>query len=215
VGKEVAQVPWALTDDRVSMDYAFAYDFNTTPPVTVVMDSLLRISPRGEVVPHLAASWKAVDPKTYVYRLRRGVRFHDGTFMRAEDVAASMSRIGDPKFGAYTSAFYERVKSIKATGPYEVTVKLTKPDEIWQYVPATTAGAVSPAAFLKKHGKRVGSPGVGVVGTGPYRFVSWTKGQQIVLGRFDQYWDKSRPLKVKRLVFKMIHDEVTIVSALQ
>jgi peptide/nickel transport system substrate-binding protein len=81
-------------------------------------------------------------------------------------------------------------------------------------VPTTTAGAVSKAAFLHKHGKRVGQPGVGIVGTGPYKFVSWTKGQEVVLERFDGYWNKRRALKVKRLVFKVIQDEATIVAAL-
>ena len=213
-GKEVAQLTWALAGDPVSLDYAFAYDFNTNPPVIVITEPLLRISPDGKLLPNLAESWKAVDSKTYVYHLRRGIKFHDGTEMRAEDAAASMSRIGDPKVGAYTSAFYERVKSVKATGAYEVTVKLTKPDEIWQYVPATTAGEITSAAFLRKHGKHVGQPGVGIIGTGPYKFVSWTKGQQVVLVRNDNYWDKRRPLKVKKIVFKVIQDEATIVAAL-
>jgi peptide/nickel transport system substrate-binding protein len=212
--KQIARATWAITDDPVSLDYAFAYDFNTNPPVTNIAEALLRIDPQGHLHPNLAKSWHAANPTTYVYELRKGVRFHDGTEMTAHDAAVSLGRIGDPKVGAYTSAFYDRVKSIEATGRYELTVKLTRPDAIWPYVVATTAGEVSSAAFLEKHGKKVGTPGVGLIGTGPYRFVSWTKGQQVVLERFEDYWNKARPLAIRQLVFKPIADEATIVSAL-
>ena len=111
-GKSVPTMTWALFADPVSMDYAFAYDFNTNPVVLTMVESLLRMSPTGELVPNLAQSWKATDPTTYVYQMRQGVKFHDGTTMKAADAAASMQRILDPKVGSYLASFVDNVKQL-------------------------------------------------------------------------------------------------------
>lgn len=205
---------WALFADPVSMDYAFAYDFNTNPVVLTMVESLLRISPTGGLVPNLAESWKATDPTTYVYQLRQGVKFHDGTTMKATDAAASMQRIIDPKVASYLASFVSNVKSVKATGTYELTVKLSKPDALWKYVPATTVGAVVPKAFLDKNGKNVGKANVGIVGTGPYTFVSWQQGQQAIVKANPSYWNKARTPKVKQITFKILTSESTVVEGM-
>ncbi len=213
-GKSVASMTWALFADPVSMDYAFAYDFNTNPVVTNMVESLLRMSPSGSLQPNLAASWKKVDETTYVYTLREGVTFHDGTPMTAADAAASMKRVLDPGVGSYLASFVANVKSVEATGPLELTVLLSKPDALWQYVPATTVGAVSSKAFLDLHGKEIGKPEVGIMGTGPYRFVSWQQGQQATIAKNDTYWNTARKPKVDQIVFKVIESETTVVEGL-
>lgn len=213
-GKPVDKMTWALFADPVSMDYAFAYDFNTNPVVTNIVESLLRMSPSGQLQPNLASSWKKVDETTYVYTLRQGVKFHDGTVMTAADAEASMRRILDPALGSYLASFVGNVKTVTATGPYELTVKLSKPDALWQYVPATTVGAVSPKAFLSSKGKNVGKPDVGIIGTGPYKFVSWQQGQQAIIAKNDQYWNPGRQPKVAQIVFKVIASETTVIEGM-
>ncbi|HET6911150.1 MAG TPA: ABC transporter substrate-binding protein [Mycobacteriales bacterium] len=213
-GKTVPTMTWALFADPVSMDYAFAYDFNTNPVVLCMVESLLRMAPNGELLPNLAQSWKATDPTTYVYTLRQGVKFHDGTTMRAEDAAASMQRIIDPAVGSYLASFVSNVKSVTATGPYELTVKLTAPDALWKYVPATTVGAVVPKAFLDKNGKNVGKANVGIVGTGPYKFGSWQQGQQVTVTKNPQYWNTNRVPKVNQINFKVLSDENTVIEGM-
>ena len=74
------------------------------------------------------------------------------------------------------------------------------------------AGAVASKAFIEANGDKVGTPAVGIVGTGPFKYTSWTKGQEIVLDRFDDYWNTERARKVKQFVVKVILDEATIVS---
>jgi peptide/nickel transport system substrate-binding protein len=213
-GGEVEEMSWAINSEAVSMDYALAYDFNTNAATTNICEPLLRFSPEGQLEPNLAESWEEVDPLTYVYTLRSGVLFHDGSEMTAEDVAFSLNRHRDKDVGSYLATFHERVASIDATGPLEVTVKLSKPDAVWQFAAATNAAAVTSQAFVEAN-KKVGTPQVGMMGTGPYKFVSWTQGQEIVLDRFDDYWNTDRALAVKRFVVKIILDEATIVSALQ
>ncbi|TMJ98162.1 MAG: ABC transporter substrate-binding protein, partial [Actinobacteria bacterium] len=213
-GGEVDTMTWAINGEAVAMDYALAYDFNTNVAVANIAEPLLRFDPHGRLQPNLATAWDVVDPLTMTVKLRSGVKFHDGTKMTAEDVAFSLDRHRDPKVGSYLATFHERVSSVLASGPLEVTIKFSKPDAIFPYALATMAGAVASKAFMEANGKKVGTPGVGIVGTGPYKFGSWTKGQEIVLDRFDGYWNKERALKVKRFVVKIILDEATIVQAL-
>jgi len=214
-GGEIDRVTWALTGDAPAIDYAKAYDFNTNGVVTNITEPLLRMNPEGVLEPNLAEDWELKDPTTLVIKLRSGVQFHDGTEMTAEDVAFSMNRHRDPDLGSYLATFHDRVKSVEATGPLDVTVTFTRPDAHFPYALATMAAAVSSKAFLETNGANVGTPEVGIVGTGPYRYVSWTKGQEIVTERFDDYWNTDRPLAVKQFVAKILLDEATVVQALQ
>ena len=214
-GGEIDRVTWALTGDAPAIDYAKAYDFNTNGVVTNITEPLLRMNPEGVLEPNLAEDWELKDPTTIVIKLRSGVQFHDGTEMTAEDVAFSMNRHRDPDLGSYLATFHDRVKSVDATGPLDVTVTFTRPDALFPYALATMAAAVSSKAFLEANGANVGTPEVGIIGTGPYRYVSWTKGQEIVTERFDDYWNTDRPLAVKQFVAKILLDEATVVQALQ
>jgi peptide/nickel transport system substrate-binding protein len=213
-GKEVATLTWALFADPVSMDYAFAYDFNTNPVVSNMVDPLLRLSPEGQLQPALATAWKQTDDVTYVYTLRKGVLFHDGTTMTAADAEASMNRILDPATGSYLASFVGNVDSVKATGPNELTITLKSPDALWQYVPATSVGSVVPAAFLAQHKDDIGKPGVGLIGTGPYKFVSWQQGQQAVIAKNDKYWNTERAPKIGQITFRVIASETTVIEGM-
>jgi peptide/nickel transport system substrate-binding protein len=215
-GKQVASVTWALGGDIVKFDPAFAYDYNSTPVVSQGCEGLLRYdNANGALLPNLASSWKSPNPLTYIYQVRSGVHFWDGTLMTPQDVIFSMKRIMDPKVGAYGSFYYANVKSISLTGPSQITVKLKKSDTQWKYVPAmSTMGAVMSKAYALKHPKDLGQPGVGVMCTGPFKFVSWERGQQIVMQRFDGYWRKAGLPKIEKLTFKIIPDAETLVAAL-
>jgi peptide/nickel transport system substrate-binding protein len=213
-GVEVDTMAWVINGEAVAMDYALAYDFNTNVVVTNITEPLLRFSPEGQLEPNLAESWEQVDPTTVVITLRSGVLFHDGSEMTAEDVAFSLNRHRNPDVGSYLATFHERVADIQATGPLEVTAMLSEPDAIFPYALATMAGAVTSQAFIEENGANVGTPEVGIIGTGPYSFTSWTKGQEIVIDRFDDYWNTDRARAVAQFVTKIILDEATIVQAL-
>lgn len=213
-GAEVESMSWVINGEAVAMDYAFAYDFNTNVAVANIIEPLLRFGPSGQLQENLATAWEQVDPTTLKITLRDGVKFHDGSTMTAEDVAFSLNRHRDPDVGSYLATFHERVADCQATGPLEVTVTFSKPDAIFPYALATMAGAVASKAFIEANGKKVGTPDGGIVGTGPFRFSSWTKGQEIVLDRFDDYWNTERARAVKRFVVKIVLDEATIVQAL-
>lgn len=107
----------------------------------LAQESLLSVDPSGKLGPGLASSWKQPDARTYVYTLRRGVTFTDGTPFTADDVVASIDAIRDPKNGSALGYAYAGVDSVKSTGDHEVTIRLKAPDAMFAW---TTTGRRTP-----------------------------------------------------------------------
>lgn len=206
-----------LNSEIAAMDPAFAYDNNTNAVVDQITEGLLAFDKNNQLIPCLAESWTQKDDLTYVYQIRQGVKFSDGSEMTADDVVFSMNRVKDSSTGSYLNWMYGNVASIEKTGDWEVTVTLSQPDALWQYVPATTAGHVMSEAFCKAHGDEVGKPGTGLLGTGPYVYGSWTQGSEIVLTRNQNYWnaDSVNANAADVLDYKIITEGTTLVSAMQ
>ncbi|WP_327583489.1 ABC transporter substrate-binding protein [Nonomuraea sp. NBC_00507] len=208
----VDSVTWSLYAEPQSLDYVYAFDY---PPNTVlanVCEQLMRITPDMKVKPGLASAARSPDPKRWVYTIRSGVRFHDGSTLTAGDVVASLRRHMDPKVGSYWVSVYRNVDRIEKTGPLEVTVHLKKPDQLFNAEMGTSAGTVESAAFLSKEG--YGTPDVGVNCTGPFSFGSWQKGQSIILKKFAGYWDTSLAPKANTIKNVFISDPAARVNAL-
>lgn len=216
-GKDVQLVNWGLSSDIVGFDNVVAWDYATSPVMIQTLDTLLRLGDDGvSIEPNLAQSWRAESPTRYSYEIRPGVRFHDGSPVTAEDVAYSLNRHLDPKVGSYLATFYANVAHITADNN-SVVVTLKQPDAVWKYVPTFTAGTVVSKASIEaalKAGKKPGTPETPVIGSGPYSFVSWTRGQSVNLTRFDGYWNRQLPLRVKDLNFRVVADTNAMASAL-
>lgn len=137
---EADEMVIGMNSDIIACDPAFAYDNNTNAVVDQITEGLLAYDQDNKLVSKLAKSWEQVDDVTYKYEIRDDVKFSDGTQMTADDVVFSLNRIKDPSVASYLNWMYANVDSIEKTGDWEVTVKLSTPDALWQYVPATTAG---------------------------------------------------------------------------
>ena len=174
-------------------------------------DALVKPMPGNPMAPSLAESWSASrDGLTYEFTLRKGVRFHNGDLLTADDVKFSFERYR----GAGASALKARVVSVEAVDASRVRFRLRQPwpDFMTFYgTPATGAAWVVP----RKYVERVGDDGFkkAPVGAGPYRFVSFTPGVELVLEAFEQYWRKAP--SVKRLVLKAVPDEATRLAMLK
>jgi len=173
-------------------------------------DAMIRPSPDQPMSPSLAESWSASpDGLVYEFVLRKGVKFHNGDSVSAEDVKFSFERYR----GNAHKMLKEKVASIEIPDPARVRFRLKQPwpDFMTFYSSATGAGWVVP----KKYHEKVGDDGFkkAPIGAGPYRFVSFTPGVELVVEAFDQYWRKVP--SVKRLVFKSIPDESTRLAALK
>jgi len=173
-------------------------------------DAMVKPLPGNHMGPSLAESWTAsADGVTYEFVLRKGVRFHNGDPVTAEDVKFSFERYR----GASNRMLKERMAAIETPDPGRVRFRLKNPwpDFLTFYSVATGAGWIVP----KKYVERVGDEGFkkAPVGAGPYRFVSFTPGVELVLEAFEQYWRK--PPSVKRLVLRQIPDDATRLAALK
>jgi peptide/nickel transport system substrate-binding protein len=211
----VPSLDWSIPGDPVAIDPIFAYDFSTLPVVSQVVDSLMKFGPTGQVEPWLAERVDVPKSTELVYTLRKNVMFHDGTEMTSADAVASLKRQADPQLGGYLGGYYANVIDIVASGPYEVTVRFKQPDYAFPNMMASAAGGILSKKFIDAHRNDLGKPSVGVVGAGPYKFVSWQSGQQVVVERFDDYWNRDVDAKVKRAVYPIIEDAQTMLSGLQ
>ena len=175
-----------------------------------IHDAMAKSMPGNSTAPSLAESWQmSPDGRTYDFTLRRGVKFHNGDALTSEDVKFSFDRYR----GAGAKALKDRVAAVETPGPYQVRFRLKNPwpDFMTFYTAASGAGWIVP----KKYVEKVGEDGYKKlpVGAGPYKFVSFTPGIELVLEANDSYWRKTP--SVKRLVFKVITDETTRLAALK
>jgi peptide/nickel transport system substrate-binding protein len=175
-----------------------------------VHDAMVKPMPGAAAAPSIAEKWSASeDSLSYDFILRPGVTFHSGEPVTADDVKFSFERY----HGFSHNLMKERVAAVEIPDARHVRFRLKKPwpDFLTFYASVTAAGWVVPRKYVEK----VGEEGFkkAPIGAGPYRFVSFNPGVELVLEAFDQYWRK--PPSVKRLVFKVIHDESTRLAALK
>jgi peptide/nickel transport system substrate-binding protein len=183
-----------------------------TPFLTLyaLHDALVKPMPGNPMAPSLAESWSASpDGLVYEFVLRRGVKFHNGDPVTADDVKFSFERYR----GASRKPLKESVAAVETPNPGRVRFRLKRPwpDFMTFYAAATGAGWIVPRKYVEK----VGDDGFKKhpIGAGPYRFVSFTPGVELVMEAFDQYWRKAP--SVRRLVLKAIPDDSTRLAALK
>ena len=172
-----------------------------------VEESLVATDPEtGEAVPGLAVSWDvSEDGLTYTFHLRHGVKFHDGTDFTSADVMYTFEFItGAREGGRYSGQFGPYFESISAPDDYTFVVQLAKPwGEFLASMQHAWAFLIVSQEAIESAGDAYGSSVM--VGTGPFKFVSWTPGESIVLERNDDYWDADLPY-VDGVEFRLIRD---------
>jgi peptide/nickel transport system substrate-binding protein len=169
-------------------------------------------------VPSLANGGISHDGKTYVYRLRRNVRWQDGVPFGARDVVASWRAVMNPRNDTFEREGYDRVAWLEAGGPYTVIAHLREryPPFVSRFFAPLQEGGkpVLPAHVLERERDfNAGELAAHPIGTGPFAFVSWTRGDRIVLQRFEGYF-KGRPA-LARIEFRFVPNDQTIAAELQ
>jgi peptide/nickel transport system substrate-binding protein len=205
-----------IQGDIIAVDPAFTYDFTTSTVVNQVTEGLLKFNNGETLDPNLAESFENPDPLTYIYNIRQDVTFQDGTPMTVDDVIFSMERTRNPDAASYVGWMYGNVDTIEQTGDWQITVKLTQPDALWQYVLATTGGHVISKAHYEANTENFGKPEAGAMGTGPYKFVSWATGSEVVIEKNPDYWNSANggPY-LDRVTYKILPEATTRVAGLQ
>jgi peptide/nickel transport system substrate-binding protein len=214
--KTVTQVTWDEPyGEPPSLDPLKSYGIPENTVLSNVCDALLRTGPDLKLQPGLASSWTHTSPTTWVFKIRQGVRFWDGTPLTAADVVYSLNRQLNPALGTFYTAWVADIRSVTQTGPDEVTLTTKVPDVIVAQMMASGLGTVIEQRYAEKKGAAYGTPAGGIMCTGPFELKSWQPGQQIVLGRNPNYWDAALEPKVQTLTFKFITDPTTLTEALE
>jgi peptide/nickel transport system substrate-binding protein len=213
-GQVDGNVNWNLQYEPTSLDDAHSFNYAENTTIANMVDSLLRIEPDFSMKPCIASSWTNPNPTTYVYTIRSDVKFWDGTTLTPDDVAYSLNRNLDPDVGSYYGQYFQYVKSIKVTGPDQVTVKLKQPDASFNQAMACPAGGIIEKKYAESKGADYGSPSGGVMASGPFKLDHWTAGKEIVLTANPDYWDANLVPKIGQITFHFIGDGATLTSGL-
>lgn len=180
-----------------------------------VFDTLTWSGDKLQIEPRLALSWKAIEPSVWEFKLRPGVKFHDGSDFTAEDVKFSIERIPTVAGPNPTTIYVRRVKEVKIVDPLTVHIVTDGPapnlpnDFIRLFIVSHKAAA----GLTKDSANEAFNTGKAAIGTGPYKFVSWTPKDQLVLERFDGYWGEKEPWA--RVVRKELPNDAARVAQLK
>lgn len=170
-----------------------------------VFEGLTRFMADGSVVPGLAASWEiSEDGLTYTFTLRDGVKFHDGTTMDAEDVKFSLDRIGAEDSANAQKALYTAIAEVNVIDPLTVEVNLSEKNGNMLFNLAW-GDAVIVAPESIQGIKQL------PIGTGAFKFDSWTQGDKVELVRNNEYWGEAA--KLEKATFKFISDPTAAFAA--
>jgi len=171
-----------------------------------IYEGLTRIDSKGSVQPDLAKTWDiSSDGLTYTFHLQTGVKFHDGAPFSADDVKFSLDRARDAKSTNAQKQLFVNIASVDVVDPATVKVTLSKPQGDFLYdMGWGDAVIVSP----KSAPTDVTNP----VGTGPFKFVDWVKGDHIDLAKNPDYW--GTPAKLDKVTFKFIADPTAATAAI-
>ncbi|MBI2206685.1 MAG: hypothetical protein HYU41_22850 [Candidatus Rokubacteria bacterium] len=175
-----------------------------------MFDSLLHKTAKLAYEPSLATSWKALNDTTWEFKLRKGVKFHNGETMTAEDVKFSFDRVLDQSNKSPQYGNVRAIKEVKIVNPDTVHLVTDKP------YPLLLERLVFFPIVPKKHIEKVGPQAFGesaTVGTGPWKLVEWKRGQQLRLESFDAHW-RGKPA-FKHLVFRQIPEVATQMAELK
>lgn len=222
---------FARGGDSVSLDFSSVTDGESSRVTKQIYETLIEFDADSfDLGPGLATEWDVdEDGLVYTFKLREGVKFHDGTDFNAEAVKINFERWADPEhpfafkeegytysvygqqFGGYKGDPGHVIEEINVLGDYEIQFVLNNQlGSFLQNMGMTYFAITSPAA-LEEHGSRINE---NPVGTGPFKFVSWTRDDTIVLEKFEDYWQEGLP-KLDRVIFKVIPDNSARLTALR
>ncbi len=174
-----------------------------------IFDQLLRRDPAsGKIEPGVATSWKSVNPTTWRFTIRQGIKFTNGAPLTAEDVAFSLARILNPALKSAQYANYSEVQTASAEGNAVTITTKTPYPLLLQYL---TILSIVPKAYVTEHGDAYFN--LHPIGSGPYMLGSWNQGATVTLVRNPSYWDRQGVFA--QVEYRVVTNDATRVADLQ
>jgi ABC-type transport system substrate-binding protein len=213
-------------DDISTLDPAIGYDWKNWSMIKSVFDGLLDYKPgTTEIIPDLAESYDvSKDGLAYTFKLRHGVKFHNGREMKAADVKYSLERMINPDTQSPGAGYYGAIKGfdefqkdkkdlsgVTTPDDYTVKIELARPDSTMLHLMALNFSFVVPKEVVEKLGPDFGKH---PVGTGAFKLTEWTSGQKIVFERNKDYYNKGLP-HLDQITFEIGQEPVVALLRLQ
>lgn len=214
-------------DDVATLDPAIGYDWQNWSMIKSIFDGLMDYVPgTTELRPGLAESYEiSPDGKTYTFHLRKGVKFHNGREMTAEDVKYSLDRVTTPATQSPGAGFFGSIAGYDAMAdgsatslsgvtvldPATVKIELSRPDATFLHVMALNFSSVVPKEEVEKWGADFGKH---PVGTGAFKLSDWTIGQKLLLTKNADYWRAGLPY-LDSVTFEVGQEPIVALLRLQ
>ncbi|HSE74721.1 MAG TPA: ABC transporter substrate-binding protein [Dongiaceae bacterium] len=225
--KQGGQMTVTFKDDLITLDPAIGYDWKNWSVIKSVFDGLMDYKPgTTELVPDLAESFTVSDDGlTYTFKLRHGVKFHNGREMTAADVKYSLERTCNPATQSPGAGYYGSLKGfddfqagkakelagVQTPDDYTVKIELSRPDATLLHLMALNFSFVVPKEVVEAEGQDFGHK---PVGTGAFKVTEWTSGQSITLERNKDYYKQGIP-HLDKIVFQIGQEPVVNLLRLQ
>jgi peptide/nickel transport system substrate-binding protein len=210
VGKRGGTLTWGSDTDP---NFLIPFGANSTATwrvTSLIYESLVAWDRNLKVVPSLAESWRAPDSQTFVFKLRRGVKFHSGKELDAGDVKYSVEKQKDPPAPGEDLGFYPPIESVDAVDKYTVRLRLSSPAApTIGYFAWDRSSAIVPAGFFESTDARTHTDG-----TGPFKLTDYVPNDHVGLARHPSYWRHGLP-KADVLNIKILPDEGARFAALR
>ena len=214
-------------DDVATLDPAIGYDWQNWSMIKSLYDGLMDYAPgTTDLRPGLAESYEiSEDGKVFTFKLREGVKFHNGREMTAEDVKYSLDRVTNPKtqspgagffasiagFDAISNGETETLEGVKVIDPLTVEITLSRPDATFLHVMGLNFAAVVAKEAVEEAGADFGKT---AMGTGAFKLGEWTIGQRLVFEKNEDYWREGLPY-LDSVTFEVGQEPIVALLRLQ
>lgn len=201
---------WAAESDPVALNPITNSNFASTQGFEHCYESLTAYNSKLEIIPSLAESWEQPDDLTYIFHLRKGVKWHDGTDFTAEDVKYTFDIVLDPEGPAIWRNNFDQVDKVEIMDSHTIRFTTKAP-----FPPLLGAFAIlRSSAIIKKGAMESMNLESQLIGTGPYKLIQYVPQDVIELEKFADYWGAPLPY-IDKVTFKILVDEDTRVAALR
>lgn len=179
-----------------------------------IYQGLIKLGPNLEIVPELAESWTISDDKrTYTFKLRSNAKWHDGRDFTADDVIFSIMKF-HMELAPRARQIFQRITDAKALDAHTAQFTLDAPFEPLPLMFDVTSCAIVPKHIYDGTDYRTNPANQKPIGTGPFQFVEWQRGNFIRMRRFDQYWKPGQPY-LDEIIYRIIPDSQSRRLAMQ
>ncbi|MCW1927753.1 glutathione ABC transporter substrate-binding protein [Bhargavaea beijingensis] len=210
----------AVLSDASTLDPQGSNDVPSNNIHNNLFDTLVELNGKNEIVPSLATEWEMVDETTWEFKLREGVKFHDGTNFTAEAVKKTFDRVRDPDVASGKAYLYEMIESVEVIDQHTVQIKTAYPfSPLLSHLSHSGGSIISPKLIDEDYAAMESGeePGAAInehpVGTGFFKFESWEPGVSVKLAKNEDYWDGAP--NVDTVTFNVIPESATRLAELE